>query len=139
MAAIESVIRILRKRVLRLEMQAGGVSDSTNPGSTNSESWQLAPPDTPDRYTIIRKMQGKIKEYLKELPLDDATQLCESMMSVCDGGKLDLDLKLPHAAFRNDRDYVFAYLARQINAPLYATDLNWHEDDEKYQISALIF
>jgi hypothetical protein len=91
MAAIESVIRILRKRVLRLEMQAGGVSDSTNPGSTDSESWQLDPLDTPDRYAIIRKMQVKIRKYFKELTEDAATQLCESMMSVCDGAKLDLD------------------------------------------------
>jgi hypothetical protein len=27
---------------------------------------------------------------------------------------------------------VFEYLARQINAPLYATDLNWQEDHENY-------
>ena len=50
---------------------------------------------------------------------------------VCDGAKLDLDLKFPPAAFGEERDYVFEYLARQINAPLYATDLNWQEESER--------
>jgi hypothetical protein len=133
MAAIELVIQILRRLVLRLEMQAGGLPDSTNPGSTNSESWQLQvdPIDTPDRHAIIRKMQMKIREYLNELTEDAAIQLCESMMSVVDGAKLDLNLNFPHTVFGDDRDYVFHFLARWINAPHYATDLNWQEESER--------